>query len=110
MRGVAQWDGTKWSKLGGGVNDACTAVTCIDGKVCVAGTFSQVGEKEVGGAAIWDGSQFSTIPKVQSLLVSIATLYNSVLYIGGDLIDPTNPSHRTGILKFDGSKFDPISQ
>jgi len=110
MRGVAQWDGTKWSKLGDGVDNACSAVTCIDGKVCVAGSFYKVGEKEVGGAAIWDGSQFSTIPKVQSLLVSIATPYNSALYIGGSFIDLNDPAYRTGILKFDGSKFEPVSQ
>jgi hypothetical protein len=110
MRGVAQWDGTKWSKLGDGVNDACTAVTCIDGKVCVAGSFYKVGGKDVSGALTWDGTQFQTIPKSKDLIVNVAMLYNGALYIGGNFIDLNDPAIRTGILKFDGSKYEPVSK
>jgi hypothetical protein len=78
--------------------------------VCVAGSFYKVGGKDVGGALIWDGTQFSTIPKAQDLLVSVAMLYNSALYIGGSFIDLNDPAYRTGILKFDGSKFEPVSK
>ncbi|MFQ3599512.1 MAG: hypothetical protein SNJ55_05330 [Chloroherpetonaceae bacterium] len=110
MRGVAKWDGTKWSQVGGGFNEEAYTVSCADGKVCISGAFYKAGGKDTGGAVVWDGNQLSTIPKMNNLIVRVATYYNGQLYIGGSFVDVPDETLRGNILKFDGSKYEPLSK
>lgn len=68
-RGVAVWDGTAWSELGGGVEGFAyewdptmrapgypyDLLVLEDGDVIVAGTFQNAGGVEVNNIARWDG-------------------------------------------------------
>jgi len=59
-RRIARWNGSGWSTLGNGMNDAVSALTVFDdggGPVLYSGgSFSVAGDEGVGRIAKWDGS------------------------------------------------------
>ncbi len=48
--------------------------------------------------------------KADRRVVNTATYYNGMLYIGGSFVDVPDKTLRGNILKFDGSKYEPLSK
>src|SRR6266545_107032 len=60
--GVRVWDGSSWATVGGGVNGRVNALAWFDGKLYVAGQFTQAGGSvTVSNAAAWSGSAWDTM-------------------------------------------------
>lgn len=58
-RGVACWDGQRWSALGTGLDSQAHALAVLGGRLYVGGRFSTAGDLLVGGLACWDPGQES---------------------------------------------------
>jgi len=63
--GIAAWDGTAWSSLGGGLGGAfwgeAIAMTVWNGKLIVGGDFTLAGGVSAREIAAWDGSSWSAL-------------------------------------------------
>ncbi len=60
--GLARWDGTTWSDVGGGTNDVVRALVVLpNGDLVAAGLFTSAGGVACNGLALWDGSAWSAI-------------------------------------------------
>ncbi|MCK4812796.1 MAG: PKD domain-containing protein [Candidatus Marinimicrobia bacterium] len=55
VNGIAKWDGTSWSALGGGLPCVMTIACDSTGNVYAGGEFSVGGKKNI---AVWDGSSW----------------------------------------------------
>jgi hypothetical protein len=61
-RGVARWNGTRWSGVGGGIDGAGSAIAIgVDGRVWVGGSFGRAGATEAKSIATWDGTRWSGV-------------------------------------------------
>ena len=59
--GLARWDGSAWSQVGGGVNGAVNALEYRDGRLYVGGTFTTAGGQPAQNLAVWDGAAWSAL-------------------------------------------------
>lgn len=88
-RGIALWNGARWSALGNGVgaDETATAVLAIlpqnDG-IYVGGRFTRAGVSEATNVAMWDGAKWH--PMGEGFDGSVKTLawFKGSLYAGGD--------------------------
>jgi trimeric autotransporter adhesin len=59
---VAHWDGSAWSSLGAGLDDAVSSmVVTSDGDLIVAGSFTTAGGTPANHVARWNGNNWSTL-------------------------------------------------
>ncbi len=87
---VAEWTGTTWVPLGGGVNGTVYALTVLAGKVYAGGEFTTAGGSAANRLAAWDGHAWSDVGGVATTggeaiserVESLATDGTSV-YVGG---------------------------
>jgi trimeric autotransporter adhesin len=68
-RNIAAWNGTAWSPLGSGLSEefqgedpTAYAMLPIEGGLLVGGTFTNAGNQNIKGLAIWNGSQWQPMP------------------------------------------------
>jgi len=88
---IAKWDGSKWSALGAGTNEAVWALgTHDDGRgraLYAGGYFESAGGVPASNIAKWDGSRWSPLGGgVNDGVRALATLddgYGPALYVGG---------------------------
>jgi trimeric autotransporter adhesin len=100
---IARWDGSTWSAVGSGLDDAHRAglrALAGYGHELVAGGYSfRTGAGDVGTVARWDGSEWRTMPatgEVGSFTdVFALSVYNGDLIAGG--------AGGEGIARWDGS-------
>ena len=60
--GIARWDGTSWSAVGGGMDFVVRALLVLpDGDLMAAGLFASAGGVPCNGIARWDGNSWSAI-------------------------------------------------
>jgi hypothetical protein len=60
--GIARWDGTTWSAVGGGMDFVVRALLVLpDGDLMAAGVFTSAGGVPCNGLARWDGKDWSAI-------------------------------------------------
>lgn len=59
--GIARWDGTSWSAVGGGMNEVVRALAASGGNVYAGGRFSSIGGTAANGIAVWNGSSWSAL-------------------------------------------------
>ena len=91
---VAEWTGTRWISLDGGVNGNVYALTVLAGKVYVGGDFTTAGGVSAKHLATWDGHAWSDVGGVATKggeaisggFESLATDGTSV-YVGGGQFD-----------------------
>jgi hypothetical protein len=89
---VAQWNGSRWSALGSGMNNFVTALAVSGGTLYAGGDFQTAGGSAATNIAQWSGSSWSALgsgisgegsdgfgPYIWALAVS-----GSTLYAGGD--------------------------
>lgn len=120
MTGLAQWDGSTWSNVGGSVDYPVKMIRCMDGgdgappEILVGGQFSKAGELGALGIASWDGEAWhgfgpgltaGAFGKVMALAQFDDGIGGGVqLYAGGDF--PTAGGElANGIARWDGIKW-----
>ena len=82
VTGIAQWDGSKWDSVGspkGGVSNTVYALTAFNGGMVAGGYFDSI--------MFWNGAAWSMLggPLAKYSEVEAMTVYNSILYVGGQL-------------------------
>jgi hypothetical protein len=90
---VAQWDGTSWSALGGGIGDpgcpvcpfvrALTVYPIPNGNLIVGGNFASAGGTEAHSIAQWNGASWSSLGTGIGGAVYALAIYNGNLIAGG---------------------------
>jgi hypothetical protein len=91
--GIAKWDGTKWSSLGGaneGYGTNCTVFSMEEhnGYLYVAGCFTTAGGLPSTGMARWDGNNWCSMgnhfnPEVNNLISDFTWLGDTLFAVGG---------------------------
>ena len=84
--GIAAWDGTSWSEVGGGVNCDVypNALAIYHQKLYVGGCMTMAGGTlPVSYIACWDGVQWSDVGGGTQNVVSSLYTYNDSLWVGG---------------------------
>ena len=83
--GIAKWDGTSWSALGGGINGTIYSIA-IDSNdnVYVGGDFSEAGGNLANNIAMWNGTSWSALGSgISGWVYSIVTDSSDNVYVGG---------------------------
>jgi trimeric autotransporter adhesin len=83
---IAQWDGTSWSGVGGGVVGSGTvlALATMDDNLYAGGTFTNMGGVPANRIAQWDGTTWSRLGSGLSGSVQSLVAIGSNLYVGGN--------------------------
>src|SRR5207302_484139 len=80
---VAKWDGTSWSALGSGMNDAVHALAVSGSDLYVGGFFRTAGGGAANYIAKWNGSSWSALGSGMNSEVRALSVSGSGLYAGG---------------------------
>ncbi len=118
VNGIAKWNGTKWSALGGGVSRtnppssyaAVYSIAVVGTDVYIGGNFDTVGCISANGIARWDGNAWSAVGGgVSGGSVNPGTVYalaldGTDLYVGGSFTQAGTTS-ANNIAKWDGSNW-----
>jgi hypothetical protein len=73
--GIARWDGTSWSEVGGGLGTGGRSVEALieySGKLIAGGGFDSAGGISVSNIAAWDGIEWSTLGTPPAQVGSLA--------------------------------------
>jgi hypothetical protein len=88
VRYIAKWNGSAWSMLGTGMNQAGVyALTVYNGELIAGGNFTSAGGVAASNIARWNGSTWAPLGLGVSggfLPVLALGVYNGELYAGGD--------------------------
>ena len=118
--GLAKWDGTSWSPVGGGIEGAncnvysTTAVFALaawdDGTgpaLYVGGYFEMAGDEAVNNIAKWDGATWSALDDGVNGTVRVLTVFNGELHAGGSFdMDPGEARDR--VARWDGTSWSSV--
>lgn len=99
VRGVAFWDGSAWSALGGGVGvsgvfvggnnvSVANAVAVYGGNLYIGGLFTTVNGIAATYIAKWDGSVWSPVGGGVNQRVDCMAAIGGLLYVGGGFTSP----------------------
>lgn len=113
--GIARWDGRGWAPLGDGLRNpgwqetgsARVIESDEEGRLYVAGLFTQAGDIEVDGRAIWDGERWQAFGNGLDPYFSIralAVLKPDSIYAGGSST-PINGRPAEGVAYWDGEEW-----
>ncbi len=94
---IESWDGTAWSRLGGGTDGPVQTAVVYRGDLIIGGIFSRAGNVPAKNLARWNGTSWSAFPIelrnafVGSSIDGIAALVvqGDSLYVAGTFADPT---------------------
>lgn len=109
--GIAKWNGSVWSTVGGGLSDSGVYALAVDGNdLYVGGSFGSAGGVQANGIAKWDGSTWSAfgtgVAGSMSTVHSIVVSGESV-YIAGDF-STAGGIEAANIARWDGSAWGPL--
>jgi PKD repeat protein len=92
--GVAVYDGSTWSSLGGGVNDYVRALTKYNGNIIVGGNFSTAGTTSANKIAKWNpvALTWTAMGSGMNDYVKALEVYNGDLYAGGPFTSASGQS------------------
>lgn len=106
--GVARWDGTNWSSVGGGINGAVFALATDGTNLYAGGSFSSAGGVVATNLAKWDGTNWSSIgalhlPGMANPARAIVhdLLWDQELYAAG-MFTQAGATAATNIARWDG--------
>jgi hypothetical protein len=113
---IAQWNGTNWSAIGGGVKDvngvAVYGLSAYDSLLFVSGQFNQVGSKSCKGITQWNGSNWDTVgPGLISMFgagILCVTHYNNEVYAGNTRIIIQGTKTFNYIERWNGHSWDSL--
>lgn len=119
--GILKWNGTTWSKVGGGFRSihpvdgtGVHALYVYQGKLYAGGTFDTAGTVACSNIAVWDGTAWSNVgtgirhapdgkPRVNAL-----TTYKGALIAGG-IFDSAGSVSATCMAKWDGTSWSSLN-
>jgi hypothetical protein len=115
VNGLAKWDGTQWSDVGGGVNGTVRAIAVFDDgsgpALYIGGSFQTAGNETIEALAKWDGSTWSHVGNafvnggfVWSLAVFDAG-NGPALYVGGFFTEVGGSVPANRIARWDGTSW-----
>jgi hypothetical protein len=83
---IAQWDGQRWSDMGGGVAGSVHALVVNGNDLYVGGSFSQAGSIGASNIARWNRitQSWSALGSGVNNMVRALAFSNGILYAGGD--------------------------
>jgi hypothetical protein len=112
--GIARWDGTSWSDVGGGLRvnykpGAAVALTVLDDgsgpALYAGGGFTHAGGLSAHGVARWDGTSWSGTGFGAGSVCALTTLDDGrgpALYAGGSFL-ASDPAPGNGVARWDGT-------
>jgi hypothetical protein len=116
-RGVAKWDGSAWSAVGGGVAGSVSALEVFDDgsgeALFVGGSFSAAGTTSIRSIAKWNGSSWSALGTGVSSFSDIRALAvfddgdGPALFVGGSFLNPAGVPPN-GVAKWNGSAWQAV--
>ena len=89
-QGLAKWNGSSWSSLGGGTDSSVLALAVSGTDVYAGGWFTTAGGVSVNHIAKWNGSSWSavgsglSVERVSAIVVSGADIYAAYWTVGGE--------------------------
>ncbi|MBS0659955.1 MAG: choice-of-anchor D domain-containing protein [Verrucomicrobia bacterium] len=84
IRNIARWNGSAWSALGSGVDNAVSAIAISGTDVYVGGQFLNAGGAPANRVAKWNGSTWSSLGSGVDGRVRTLLFIGAALYVGGD--------------------------
>jgi len=116
MRGIARWDGTSWSDVGGSLNGSAECIEVFDDgggpELYVGGWFTQAGGVSTHKIGKWDGSQWSGVGSgVGDAVFSMSVADDgngSALYVGG-FFETAGGAPAENVAKWDGSSWSALA-
>lgn len=90
-----------WHSMAGGVNGPVNAITAFDGKIFVAGHFTQAGTASVTNVAYWDGSAWHSAGCTYGTIHDLV-VYKNELYASGSF-DVCAAMSDVNLAKWNGS-------
>lgn len=100
VNNIAEWDGSKWSKLGSGTNGDVKTLSRYYNKLYIGGSFDEAGGNAAQRLASWNGTAWIGYNTVIDYDVDALQVYDDDLYIGGSFFNPAR-----GLIKYDGANF-----
>ena len=112
VRFVAQWDGSDWKPLGGGVNRSVHTLAATGTDVYVGGRFTKAGGQPANNIAKWDGQRWEALsagldqegkdPRVVALAANGTDVYASGTFsMAGD-------QQEANVVKWNGEAWEPL--
>ena len=83
VNNIAQWNGTNWSALGNGANNAVDALSVSGSNAFVGGLFTSAGGLTVTHIAQWNGISWSALGSGMNGTVNVLAVSGSNVYAGG---------------------------
>jgi ubiquitin-protein ligase len=111
---IAKWNGTSWSAMGEGIEDAVSCVTVApDGTVYAGGDFRWHGGSNI---ARWNGTDWVALgqgltnrDQRHTFVNSLAVAPNGALYAGGDFSE-SGKKKMSGVAKWNASKWSALGK
>ncbi|MBJ6107847.1 VCBS repeat-containing protein [Hymenobacter sp. BT523] len=111
--GIAKWNGTAWSAVGGSLAGTSGQVSALafdgSGNLYAGGTFTSIGGVSVHGIAYWNGSNWADVGggmrfnTGEGSVAALAFDTNGNLYAGGRFTSAGGVTTNGGIARWDGS-------
>jgi hypothetical protein len=85
VRGIARWNGSEWSDVGGGVvgNGIISALAVVGSNLYAGGSFTNIGGEPANRIARWNGTTWSALGSGSSGTILTITAVGEDLYVGG---------------------------
>ncbi|MBL7129039.1 MAG: T9SS type A sorting domain-containing protein [Ignavibacteria bacterium] len=104
---IAKWNGSTWSPLGSGVNDAVRTITVLGSDVYAGGDFTTAGGVSANYIARWNGSTWSPVGSGMNGVVYALADIGSDVYAGGYFTTAGGVS-ANNIARWNGSTWSPL--
>ena len=108
VRGVAFWNGTTWSALGGGVGPSTFGVgyyvAVYGGNLYIGGQFTSVNGVSAANFVMWNGSTFSALGVGVGGQVDTLHVFDGKLWIGGQFFSAGGAA-AVGMAAWNGSAY-----
>jgi hypothetical protein len=107
MRYIARWNGSKWNRVGSGLNGRVSSFHIYNSELYVVGGFTEAGGKSASTIAKWNGSSWSAVGGGfgASALNTISIDQSGTIYVGGAF---TAGSGMNYVARWNGSAWSAI--
>jgi trimeric autotransporter adhesin len=91
LNNIAMWNGSKWTKVGKGINGTVNALVYYNNLLVAAGSFTSAGDTPANNIAAWNGTSWSALGNgINGTVYSLAIFNNNLYAGGGDFTSPGN--------------------
>ena len=105
--GIAVWNGSTWSALGGGVDGHVHAIESNGTDVYACGVFTTAGGSAAANVAVWNGSTWSAMGAGLNATCNTLRTFGGHLYAGG-LFMQAGGSTANRVALWDGTSWSPL--